>query len=156
CVTGCDSLEIAHGPQSTLYGGEAVGGVISLRSQRGQGPATARISLEGGSFGTVQGSFGAQGGTDESAYNFSAVGGSTRNDRPNSDVTSATYALRLDRELSDKVAVGATYRGFVGEYGSPGDRFTKDPDNIEKESNQLATVFAEFTPTSTFDSRVVF
>src|SRR5690606_1783108 len=40
CVTGCDSLEIAHGPQSTLYGGEAVGGVISLRSQRGQGPAT--------------------------------------------------------------------------------------------------------------------
>jgi hypothetical protein len=31
CVGACDSLEIGHGPQSTLYGGEAVGGVVSLR-----------------------------------------------------------------------------------------------------------------------------
>jgi vitamin B12 transporter len=37
CVSACDSLEIAHGPQSTLYGGEAIGGVISLRAQRGTG-----------------------------------------------------------------------------------------------------------------------
>src|SRR5690606_10968437 len=95
------------------------------------------------------------GGTADSAYNFSAIGGSTQNDRPNNDFTSATYALRLDWKLSDKLAVGATYRGFVGESGSPGDRFTNDPDNTEKESNQLATVFAEFTPTPTFDSRVI-
>src|SRR4051812_22417264 len=55
CLGACDSLEIAHGPQSTLYGGEAVGGVISLRAQRGTGTPTGRLSVETGSFGTVQG-----------------------------------------------------------------------------------------------------
>lgn len=155
CVTGCDSLEVAHGPQSTLYGGEAMGGVISLNAQRGQGPAKNLVSVEAGSFGTVQGALSSQGGDDKTAYNFSAAGGTTQNDRPNNDFDSATYVLRLDHKLSDKVALGGTYRGFIGKYGSPGDRFANDPDNIEKESNQLATVFANFTPVATFSSRVV-
>lgn len=155
CVTGCDSLEIAHGPQSTLYGGEAMGGVISLNSQRGKGQSAGTVSVEAGSFGTIQGALNAQGEVGQSSYNFSAVGGTTQNDRLNNDFDSATYALRLDHKLSEKVAIGATYRGFFGEYGSPGDRFTNDPDNTEEERNQLATAFANFTPTPSFNSRVV-
>jgi vitamin B12 transporter len=155
CVTGCDSLEVAHGPQSTLYGGEAMGGVISLNSQQGQGTGAGAVSVEAGSFGTVQGALNAQGGDGQSSYNFSAAGGTTQNDRPNNDFDSSTYALRLDHKLNDKVAIGATYRGFFGKYGSPGDRFTNDPDNTEKERNQLATAFANFTPTATFNSKVV-
>jgi vitamin B12 transporter len=54
CVAACDSLEVAHGPQSTLYGGEAVGGVISLRAQRGTGVPAGSVSAEAGRFGTVQ------------------------------------------------------------------------------------------------------
>src|SRR5258708_5134279 len=61
CVSACDSLEVAHGPQSTLYGGEAVGGVLSFRAQRGAGAATRTVSVEAGSFGTVQGAVHAQG-----------------------------------------------------------------------------------------------
>ncbi|MEO6995802.1 MAG: TonB-dependent receptor plug domain-containing protein, partial [Lacunisphaera sp.] len=155
CVGACDSLEISHGPQSTLYGGEAMGGVISLTTQKGSGPEKNTVSVEAGSFGTVQGTLSSQGGDAQSSYNFSAAGGSTQNDRPNNDFTSTTYALRLDHKLNDKVAIGGTYRGFIGAYGSPGDRFTNDPDNHEKESNQLATVFATFTPTSTFNSKVI-
>jgi vitamin B12 transporter len=155
CVSGCDSLEVAHGPQSTLYGGEAVGGVLSLRAQRGTGAAARSVSFEAGSFGTFQGAFRAQGGDGVTAYNFSAVGGSTQNDRPNNDFSSATYALRLDRQVNKQVAVGATFRGFLGDYGSPGDRYTNDPDNEDRESNQLATVFAEYAPTPLFTSKAV-
>ncbi|HKB57150.1 MAG TPA: TonB-dependent receptor [Lacunisphaera sp.] len=155
CVSACDSLEVAHGPQSTLYGGEAVGGVLSFRAQRGAGAATRTVSVEAGSFGTVQGAVHAQGAAGPTAYNFSAVGGSTQNDRPNNDFTSATYALRLDHQVSKTVAIGATFRGFIGRYGSPGDRFTNDPDNEDRESNQLATVFAEFTPTASLTNKVV-
>ena len=54
CVSGCDNLEVSHGPQSTLYGGEAIGGVVSLQAQRGVGPATQSVAVEAGSFGTVQ------------------------------------------------------------------------------------------------------
>jgi len=42
-------------------------------------------------------------------------------------------------QLSPQITVGATARGFFGTYGSPGDRFTNDPDNREREQNQLAT-----------------
>jgi vitamin B12 transporter len=155
CVSACDSLEVAHGPQSTLYGGEAVGGVLSLRAQRGGGAASETVSFEAGFFGTVQGAVHAQGGDGQTAYNFSAVGGSTQNERPNNDFTSATYTLRLDRQLSKTTAVGATFRGFLGSYGSPGDRYTNDPDNHDRESNQVATVFADFTPAGNLTSKVV-
>ena len=56
------------------------------------------------------------------------------------------------------MAIGGTYRGFIGKYGSPGAAVgfgANDPDNTEKESNQLATVFANFTPVATFSSKVV-
>ena len=155
CAGACDSLEVAHGPQSTLYGGEAVGGVLSLRAQRGAGPMAETVSFEAGSFGTVQGALHVQGGDATTAYNFSAAGGQTQNERPNNDFTSTTYALRLDRQLSKATAIGATWHGFLGNYGSPGDRYTNDPDNKDRESNQLATVFVDFTPTVNFTSHAV-
>ena len=158
CLGACDSLEVAHGPQSTLYGGEAIGGVVSLSAQRGQGAGTGSVSVEAGSFGTVQGALSAQGVSGQSAYNFSAAGGTTQNERPNNDFESSTYALRLDHKVNEHTAIGGTYRGFFGKYGSPGADVgygANDPDNIEKERNQLATVFANFTPTATFSSKVV-
>ena len=155
CVGACDSLEVAHGPQSTLYGGEAVGGVVSLRSQRGVGPVSGRVAVEAGSFGTLQGALTAQGGDAAQAFSFSAAGGHTDNDRANNAFDSATYTLRVDRTVSDALAIGATWRGFNGRYGSPGTRFTNDPDNTDTESNQLATVFAAFTHSPALTSRAV-
>src|SRR5688572_19454332 len=85
CVGACDSLEISHGPQSTLYGGEAVGGVISLRAQRGEGAASGRVSFEAGSFGTLQGAAMAQGERGPNAWSFSVQGGHTDNARVNNE-----------------------------------------------------------------------
>jgi vitamin B12 transporter len=143
CVSACDSLEIAHGPQSTLYGGEAVGGVVALRAQRGTGAAAGGVSLEAGSFGTMQAAIAGQGEQGANAWNFSAQGGHTDNDRANNAFDSANTTLRLDRRLSERVSVGGTARWFHGVYGDPGDRFTNDPDNGEREDNVLATVFAD-------------
>lgn len=143
CMGACDSLEVAHGPQSTLYGGEAVGGVVSLRAQRGEGPPVSTIAVEGGSYGTVQGAVSSRGERGATAWNVSAQGGHTDNDRPNNAFDRANFALRLDRTVSDRIAVGATTRWFHGSYGSPGDRYTNDPDNHEREDNVLATVFAD-------------
>ena len=158
CLGACDNLEVSHGPQSTLYGGEAVGGVIAIRGQRGRGPAHGSVALEAGSFGTIQGAASVQSGDEQGGYTFSINGGHTDNERVNNEFDSTTYVLRVDRKLSAKVAVGATWRGFVGVYGSPGAAVgwgANDPDNEERESNQLATVFADFTPSSELQSKVV-
>jgi vitamin B12 transporter len=158
CLGACDNLEVSHGPQSTLYGGEAVGGVIALSGQPGAGPMHGAISIEAGSFGTIQGAASIQAGNELGGYTFSISGGHTDNERANNEFDSTTYVLRVDRKLSAKVAIGATWRGFVGIYGSPGAAIgfgANDPDNGERESNQLATVFAVFTPTPAFSSKVV-
>ncbi|MEO7600038.1 MAG: TonB-dependent receptor, partial [Opitutus sp.] len=145
CVAACDNLEVAHGPQSTLYGGEAVGGVISLRAQRGTGPGSGKVAIEAGSFGTIQGALAAQGERTGTSYNFSAQGGHTDNERPNNSFDSANVTLRLDRVVSEQIAIGGTVRWFHGDYADPGDQFTNDPDNGEVEDNVLATAFADTT-----------
>ncbi len=149
-----DSLEIAHGPQSTLYGGEAIGGVVSLRAQKGSGAPTGQVSAEAGSFGTVDGSASAQGTQGPWAYNVSAAGGHTHNARANNAFNSGNVVLRIDRNLTNSLSVGGTLRGFNSVYGDPGDRFTNDPNNFERENNWLGTWFAEMTPGENFSSRI--
>ncbi len=158
CLGACDNLEVAHGPQSTLYGGEAVGGVVAIRGQRGSGAAHSSVAVEAGSFGTIQGAVTTQGGDAKSAYAFSAAGGHTDNERVNNAFDSATYTLRLDHRYSESVALGVTWRGFLGKYGSPGAARgwgANNPDNTESESNQLATIFADLTHSPTLTSHIV-
>lgn len=53
-VNNIDRIEVLRGPQSTLYGSDAIGGVINILSRRGGGdPFALNATAEGGSFGTV-------------------------------------------------------------------------------------------------------
>ncbi|TLF48744.1 TonB-dependent receptor [Halomonas urmiana] len=61
-----DRAEIVRGPRGSLYGADAVGGVVQLFTPEGEGEPTPRISLGGGSFDTRRASAslsGSEGGT---------------------------------------------------------------------------------------------
>jgi vitamin B12 transporter len=63
-------IEVLRGPQSGLYGSDAIGGVISIVTQKGDGPARWTASNEAGSFGTFNQSIGVSGSQDN--YNYAA------------------------------------------------------------------------------------
>ena len=47
-----ERIEVLQGPQSPLYGSDAVGGVINIITRRGRSSPGAGLRLMGGSFGT--------------------------------------------------------------------------------------------------------
>ena len=49
---GVQQVEVLRGPQSGLYGADAIGGVVEVITKTGSGPAHGEVTLEGGSFGT--------------------------------------------------------------------------------------------------------
>ncbi len=51
-VDNIERIEILRGPQSTLYGSDAIGGVIHIITKQGQGKPSAGFSAEGGSYGS--------------------------------------------------------------------------------------------------------
>ena len=61
-------LEVLRGPQSGLYGSDAIGGVISIVTQKGDGPPRATASVETGSFNTFNQSVGLGGSQDNFNY----------------------------------------------------------------------------------------
>lgn len=65
-----ERLEVVRGPQSGLYGADAIGGVINIITKKGAGPAQFAGSLEGGSFGTLNQNARVSGGAERYNYYF--------------------------------------------------------------------------------------
>jgi vitamin B12 transporter len=61
-------VEVLRGPQSGLYGSDAIGGVINIITKSGEGPAQFTASVEGGSFDTFNQSGGVSGSVDGFHY----------------------------------------------------------------------------------------
>jgi vitamin B12 transporter len=66
-----DRIEIIRGPQSTLYGSEAMGGVIQIFTKRGRGKPEGAVGLEAGSFKTFRERASVRGETGPLDYSLS-------------------------------------------------------------------------------------
>ncbi len=67
-----ERIEIVRGPGSTLYGSDALGGVIHIITRKGAGPTRVMLSGEGGSYETHQEKLSISGGTDFINYSLVA------------------------------------------------------------------------------------
>jgi vitamin B12 transporter len=63
-----ERIEVLRGPQSGLYGSDAIGGVISITTRAGKGPFNLSGSVEGGSFQTLNETVAAGGSTEQLQY----------------------------------------------------------------------------------------
>ncbi|MGH7571273.1 MAG: TonB-dependent receptor plug domain-containing protein [Gemmatimonadota bacterium] len=62
---GVERIEVLRGPQSTLHGSNAMGGVIQILTRTGEGPARGTSRIEAGSYGTLHGLARVAAGSDE-------------------------------------------------------------------------------------------
>lgn len=66
-----ERIEIVRGPRSSLYGSEAIGGVIQIFTRRGEGPPAPFFSATGGSHSTFGATAGFSGSTENASYHAS-------------------------------------------------------------------------------------
>ena len=69
-VENIERIEVVRGPQSMLYGSDAIGGVINIITKRGEGPMQTTVSLEGGSFQTFTERLSTRGGGERLDYSL--------------------------------------------------------------------------------------
>lgn len=67
-----ERIEVVRGPRSSLYGSEAIGGVIQIFTRRGGGGLTPFFNVGAGTYDTYNTAAGVSGGGDNSWFNLSA------------------------------------------------------------------------------------
>jgi vitamin B12 transporter len=68
-----DRIEVLRGPQSALYGSDAIGGVVNIITKKGRGQPTYSLRVEGGSYGTISTIGSMSGSTGPWSYALSAI-----------------------------------------------------------------------------------
>ncbi|HZF37984.1 MAG TPA: TonB-dependent receptor [Blastocatellia bacterium] len=66
-----DRLEVVRGSGSSLYGTNAIGGVVNVISDQGGAPAHGQVQLEGGQLGLFRGRAQLAGGLDQNRFVYS-------------------------------------------------------------------------------------
>jgi len=117
-----ERIEVVRGPLSTLYGSDAIGGVVQVVSRRGTGPASLGAGAEGGSdhlasmtlegsaaTSTLDGSFGASAHrTSGDSVTPARLRDGAREERD--AFTDRTLAGRLGWAAADRLELGLTGR----------------------------------------------
>ncbi len=69
-LTDIDRIEVLRGPQSALYGSDAMGGVINIITRKGSKTVHRSVTIEGGSYGTISTRANMSGGDDQWTYSL--------------------------------------------------------------------------------------
>jgi vitamin B12 transporter len=141
-TAGIDRIEVLRGSQSVLYGGDAVGGVINIMTDRGSGGFDGLAFAEGGSYSTYTIGTRIRGGLDDDRFGYNATvqyldtGGFSAADAnlPGNKEPDGYHNLssngRFDFKLDDAIDFKAVYRYADGtrDYDACGGPFCDQAD----------------------------
>lgn len=126
-----ESVEIVRGPQSALFGSDAVAGVVQLFTRRGRAETRRPrfvVGLEGGNLATWRGRVGLSGATGRFDYSLAGARFSTDNRSPNNAFHNTTLSANLGLRLNDRTSLRLVGRGELGRVGTPGQTAFARPD----------------------------
>ncbi|WP_404421213.1 TonB-dependent receptor plug domain-containing protein [Nibricoccus sp. IMCC34717] len=152
-VAGYDRIEVLRGPQSTLYGSSAAGGIVLLNTTHGCGALSGRVAATGGSDGTFGGSAETSGGNDKLGYSAHVDRFQTDNERDWNKYWSWGASTRVEYVATKGVLLGFTARSQEGSYQEPGTKTWPSHATVA-DDNHLGTVYAELKSDEQFASRL--
>jgi outer membrane cobalamin receptor len=140
---GIERIEVTRGPESALYGPNALTGVINIVSRRGEGPPNFTALAEGGSYATRRFATGGNGLTRgfSWSYNLSRTdsNGVVENDsyRNQSAYLSLGYRQGSRRDFDFHFFGNANNAGAPGPYGSDPNHLFYGIDTISRGKQNL-------------------
>lgn len=152
-----ERIEILKGSQSSLYGSDAMGGVINIITRKGLGKPKILLLSEGGSFYTSREMLEISGQSDKLHFSF----GSSRldskgfskakekNNNPEDDAyQNSAFSLRLDYDIIPDLTLGLINRYThtrteLDDYDYTNDRPSDDSDRLLTNDEGLSSLFLE-------------
>ncbi len=113
-----DRIEILRGPASSLYGADAIGGVVQVFTRRGTATLTGNVSAGYGTYGTWDVKGGASGTTG--LFSFAVQGAAKGSSGFNAIVDPTSFLFNDDKDGYKNQSVSAS----VGFTAAPGQEFT--------------------------------
>jgi vitamin B12 transporter len=150
-----DRIEVARGPQSTLYGPRALAGVIQIFTKQGSGNPTGQISAEGGSYDTFRETAQTSGSINQFDYSLSASRLDTDNARPNNEYRNTAAIANVGWSPNEQFRLGGLFTYSNSDTGNPNKITTPAPfDNLLTE-RWLIAPHIDFKPVDWWSHKLI-
>src|SRR2546421_4221052 len=151
-----DRIEVARGPQSTIYGPRALAGVVQVFTKQGSGPPGVTLSSEGGTYGTFRETLTSDGKIDIFDYSIGASRLDTDNARPNNQYRNSDVIADLGLTPVEHLRLGSLFLYSLSDTGNPNSIFNPKPfDNFLTE-RWLIGPHLDWRPADWWEQRIIF
>jgi vitamin B12 transporter len=153
-----DRIEILRGPSSVLYGSDAVSGVIQIFTVRGSGPIAGYLGVNGGTYGTLDGTAAVNGGIGPFGYSAGGDRESTNGILPfNNQMLNGEMSGRIDYGLGTPTSAALTARYHTMDYHFPtlGDGTPVDHNQYSRDEGSSFALDAGHSFSRVFDGHIL-
>ena len=151
-----DRIEVARGPQSTIYGPRALAGVVQIFTKQGAGTPGVTVSSEGGTYGTFREALESDGKVGIFDYSIGASRLDTDNARPNNQYRNSDVIADLGLTPDPHLRLGSLFWYSSSDTGNPNSIFNPKPfDNFLTE-RWLIGPHLDWRPTDWWEQRIIF
>jgi vitamin B12 transporter len=126
-VDDIDRVEVARGPQSTLYGPRALAGAIQIFTIRGDGDPVFMLSAEGGSYGSFREAFESEGKIGVLDYSLGLSRLDTDYARPNNQYRLTNAITDVGWSPDTTLRIGSLITYSLADTGNPNTIFDAKP-----------------------------